>query len=118
VTELPFPISYAAIVGVAAILMYLSSTLFVLPGEPERGTPSSQSAGFLKYLQEGIDVFKNDTRFRLFVFAQWAGALNLMAVPFYLLVAVVGPVRGQVSFFTVIYDIVPPSVEVLAIAGG
>lgn len=88
VTRLAFPTSYAAVAAVAAFLMYVSATLFILPGEPACGVSPSRTPGFSAYLRDGLHVVGTDRRFRLFVVAQWAGALNLMALPFYLVVAV------------------------------
>ncbi len=93
VAGLDFPLSYAAIIALASGLMFVSSTVFTLMGEPE---PVSQKPpakpGFFQYLRDGITVFKTNRRFRLFVFAQWCGGAVLMAMPFYV-------VQAQVSGF-------------------
>lgn len=86
VVGLPFPASYAAIVGMAALLMCLSSILFVWPGEPA-GEPAPQAGGFISYLQNGLVVFRRERAFRLFVFGQWGGAAAMMALPFYVVAA-------------------------------
>lgn len=86
VKELAFPTSYAAIVGMAAVLMYLSSMLFVLPGEPP-GRPAAPKGGFRAYLRDGLAIFGQEQTFRLFVFAQWGGAAAMMAMPFYVVAA-------------------------------
>lgn len=86
VIGLAFPQSYAAIVGMAALLMYVSSILFVWPGEPP-GSPAPQNSGFLRYLRDGLAVFRHEPAFRLFVFAQWGGAAAMMAMPFYVVAA-------------------------------
>lgn len=86
VTELAFPAAYAAIVGLAAMLMYLSSILFVWPGEP-RGVPAKAKGGFGAYLKDGVGVFRRERTFRLFVFAQWSGAAAMMALPFFVVAA-------------------------------
>ena len=86
-THLAFPASYAAIVGLAAALMYISSVLFVWPGEPAESSAPKAPTGFLAYLREGVTAFNHDRRFRRFVFSQWSGAFALMALPFYVVVA-------------------------------
>ena len=86
--HLVFPASYAAIIGLAAVLMYGSSILFVWPGEPNETSAPKPVTGFLAYLREGIGVFRRDHRFRRFVFSQWSGAFALMALPFYVVVSV------------------------------
>jgi len=86
VAGLSFPASYAAIVGIAALLMYLSSVLFVWPGEPA-GQPAHQEGGFINYLQNGLAAFRRERAFQLFVFGQWGGAAAMMALPFYVVAA-------------------------------
>ena len=86
VVGLPFPASYAVIVGMAALLLYISSVLFVWPGEPA-GQPAPQEGGFISYLRNGLAVFRHEWPFRLFVFGQWGGAAAMMAVPFYVVAA-------------------------------
>ena len=86
--HLPFPGSYAVIIGIAAALMYVSSTLFVWPGEPKKPPKTKKgSPGFIRYLQGGVDVFRQEQSFRYFVYSQWASAAALMAFPFYLIAA-------------------------------
>jgi MFS family permease len=86
VRGLAFPASYAALVGLAAALMFASSALFAWPGEP-RGEPRAAKAGFESYLREGLTIFRHERIFRLFVFAQWSGAAAMMALPFYVIAA-------------------------------
>ena len=87
VRSLDFPISYAAVLGIAALLMLLSSIIFTAMGEPEHiGSPKAP-ASFLAYLREGFAVFQNDPQFRRFVFAQWCGGAVLVAAPFYIIAA-------------------------------
>jgi len=83
VGALPFPMSYAAIIAMAALLMYLSSLTFITMEPPDPAASKSAKPGFFAYLQEGISTFKTDQRFRAFVFAQWCGGAVLMAAPFY-----------------------------------
>ncbi len=87
VGRMPFPVSYAAIIGMAAGLMFLSSTVFVSMGEPAKSATGKPRTSFATYLREGIGVFNGDNRFRLFVFAQWCGGAVLMAMPFYVVQA-------------------------------
>ena len=87
VEGLAFPASYAAIVGLAAGLMYVSSALFAWPGEPAPAESSTPPISFVSYLRDGITVFRVDQRFRRVVFSQWSGALAMMALPFYVIAA-------------------------------
>lgn len=82
-----FPASYAAVFGIAAALMLVSSVLFVSMGEPERPGISKGAESFAAYFREGRTAFRNDTRFRRFVFAQWCGGAVLIAAPFYVAAA-------------------------------
>jgi MFS family permease len=84
---LDFPISYAAVLAIAALLMVLSSVIFVVMGEPERPAAPKTAPGFMAYLREGFVVFRNDPMFRRFVFAQWCGGAVLMAAPFFIVAA-------------------------------
>ena len=84
VATLPFPTSYAAIIAMAAALMFLSATVFTAMGEPEAPCSTRPPRpSFAAYLREGIGVFRTDARFRAFVIAQWFGGAVLMAAPFY-----------------------------------
>lgn len=86
--RLPFPASYAVIIGAAAVLMYVSSTLFVWPGEPEKpATIKNPPPSFVAYLREGVEVFRQEQSFRYFVYSQWGSAAAMMAMPFYLVAA-------------------------------
>ena len=84
---LDFPISYAAILGIAAFLMLLSSFIFTAMGEPERNTPTKAATSFAAYLREGAVTFRNDPVFRRFVFAQWCGGAVVIAAPFFIVAA-------------------------------
>lgn len=82
-TNYAFPVSYAAIFAVAAVLMFVSSVVFVAMGEPPQTGANSEMPSFGAYIREGRKVFQHDRRFRLFVFSQWCGGCVLMAMPFY-----------------------------------
>ncbi|KZY49931.1 hypothetical protein A3734_09185 [Sulfitobacter sp. HI0054] len=87
---MPLLLAHAAIFALAAFLMVLSSTLFVAAGEPampERRPDHSMPQDVGSFLAGGWDVFRDDTRFRLFLYAQWLGGATLMALPFYVLAA-------------------------------
>lgn len=84
---LAIPLSYAAVLGVAAVLMALSALVFVAMGEPERAAASKAPTRFSVYLREGVETFRSDARFRRFVFAQWCGAGVMVAMPFYVVAA-------------------------------
>ena len=68
---LDFPISYAAVLGIAAFLMLVSSFIFIAMGEPTRTAPTKAATSFTTYLHEGVVAFLDDPVFRRFVFAQW-----------------------------------------------
>lgn len=84
---LDFPISYAAVLGIAAVLMLLSSFVFTAMGEPEQKSPARSAESFAAYLREGAATFHNDPAFRRFVFAQWCGGAVLIAAPFFIVAA-------------------------------
>lgn len=86
-STLAFPLSYAAIIAMASVLMYLSSVVFTAMGEPEATSETSQKPTFFQYLKDGIAVFRTDLKFRKFVYAQWCGGAVLMAMPFYVVQA-------------------------------
>lgn len=88
IERLAFPLSYAAIAGMAGILMYLSSMVFTSMGEPgARAERGDATPTFYAYLKEGVAVMRTDRTFRLFVYAQWCGGGVLMAMPFYIVQA-------------------------------
>lgn len=87
VRVLDFPASYAAILGVAGVLMLISSLTFTAMGEPAHATAPKSLASFGAYLREGAATFRDDPVFRRFVFAQWYGGAVLVAAPFYIVAA-------------------------------
>jgi MFS family permease len=82
-----FPLSYAAIIAMAAVLMFLSSCVFTAMGEPEAAPEKTHKPTFYLYLKDGVGVFRTDMKFRKFVYAQWCGGAVLMAMPFYVVQA-------------------------------
>ncbi len=82
-----FPTSYAAIMAMASVLMFLSSGVFTAMGEPGANSEKPHKATFFQYLKDGVGVFRTDLRFRNFVYAQWCGGAVLMAMPFYIVQA-------------------------------
>lgn len=87
VRQMDFPLSYAAVLGLAAVLMLFSAIVFVLMGEPKRTEQPKAPISFVTYFRAGIAVFQSDHRFRHFVFAQWCGGAVLIAAPFYVITA-------------------------------
>lgn len=85
--SLTFPLSFAAILIVAAVLMGLSAVVFLAMGEPERIVAPRAPTRFSVYLLEGVETFRTHARFRRFVFAQWCGAGVMIAMPFYVVAA-------------------------------
>lgn len=96
VGDLPFPKSYAAIIAMASILMFISSIIFTKMGEPEQNKQPANKPSFIQYLKEGIKTFKNKRDFRMFTYAQWCGGAVIMAMPFYV-------VQANVSGFDLRY---------------
>ncbi len=84
---MPFPSGYAAVVLLGAGLLYASSFSFVLSGEPGAPSPPTDPDGFAAFVRRGLEVFRADDHFRLFVYSQWLGGAVMMAVPFYILQA-------------------------------
>jgi MFS family permease len=95
-----FPTGYAALVGLGAVMLLLSSVCFVSAGEPPAPLPPEDGGkGFAAFLGDGIEVFRHDHRFRLFVQAQWLGGVVMMALPFYVLQAMdAGSTAADVAF--------------------
>jgi MFS family permease len=87
VGAMEFPSSYAAIIALASVLMFLSSGVFTVLGEPEAAPEKSRKPTFYQYLKDGAEVFRSDVKFRNFVYAQWCGGAVLMAMPFYVVQA-------------------------------
>ena len=83
IRSLEFPQSYAAVLAVAALLMLVSSAVFVAMGEPEYSSAQKSPRSFLIYLQEGLNTFRADPVFRGFVFAQWVGGAALVSASFF-----------------------------------
>lgn len=81
--------AFAVIFAVGALLMLISSTLFVSAGEPEMPPRKSRAArgGMREFLREGFATLRHDRRFRLFLIFQWLGSGTLMALPFYVVAA-------------------------------
>lgn len=84
---LPFPSGYATLVLLGAVLLFASSVCFVSSGESAAPTPANNPQSFVDFVRQGIDVFRTDHRFRLFVYSQWLGGAVMMALPFYVLQA-------------------------------
>jgi MFS family permease len=82
-----FPMSYAALVAIGAVLLFVSSVSFVSAGEPSAPPQEVPADGFTGFLRQGVAVFREDRRFRLFVYGQWLGGAVMVALPFYILQA-------------------------------
>ncbi len=86
-SALAFPSDYAAIVFLGAVLLFASSFFFVSAGEPSAPPPPHDADGFVAFVRQGVEVFRADNHFRLFVYSQWLGGAVMMALPFYILQA-------------------------------
>lgn len=97
---LAFPTGYAALVGLGAVMLLVSSVSFVSAGEPPAPlSPQDSEKGFAAFLGQGIQVFRRDRHFRFFVYAQWLGGVVMMALPFYVLQAMAaGSTAADVAF--------------------
>jgi predicted MFS family arabinose efflux permease len=82
----PFPDGHAAVLGLGALLLLVSALSFVSAGEP-KAPASLQPSGFGRFLKEGLEVYRTDGRFRLFVYARWLEGAAAMALPFYVVQA-------------------------------
>lgn len=94
-TEMAFPYGHAALFGLGAVLMFVSSGFFVSAGEPGAATIGEDTIGedrprFPEFLRRGAAVYREDRRFRLFLYSQWLGGAALMVLPFYVIQARVG----------------------------
>lgn len=87
VGTLAFPLSYAAIIALASVLMFLSSGIFTRIDPADTPPKTSDKPSFFTYLRDGLGVFRTNRNFRKFVFAQWCGGAVLMALPFYVVQA-------------------------------
>jgi MFS family permease len=90
-----FPVGYAGLVALGALLLFASSLSFVSAGEPAAPPREVAPGGFNDFLRQGMVVFRGDRRFRLFVYGQWLGGAVMMALPFYILQA--KALRGDAS---------------------
>ncbi|MEQ8249573.1 MAG: MFS transporter [Alphaproteobacteria bacterium] len=87
--DLPLLPAYAVIFVLAAVLMVLSSSLFVSAGEPPiLHRPGVPAQSLREFLSGGWHVLRVDSRFRLFLYSQWLGGATLMALPFYIVAAI------------------------------
>lgn len=85
---MPILLAYSVIFALAAVLMLISSTLFVSAGEPPLNrTTKQEGQSKREFLIGGIETLRNDGRFRLFLGSQWLGGATLMALPFYVVAA-------------------------------
>lgn len=84
-SALAFPSGYAVIVLLGAVLLYASTFSFVSAGEPAAPPSPHHGDGFAAFVREGVEVFRTDDHFRLFVYSQWLGGAVMMALPFYFL---------------------------------
>ena len=83
IRALDFPVSYAAVLGIAALFMLVSSVVFTIMKEPLRTAAPRSAENIAAYLGEGLVTFRKDIVFRRFVFAQWCGGVVLIAAPFF-----------------------------------
>ena len=83
--DLPFPVSYAAVLGLGTVLLLISALSFISAGEPEAPPSVDGARGFIDFMRDGVAIVRIDRRFRLFLYAQWLSGAVAMALPFYIL---------------------------------
>ena len=88
-----FPVDHALVLLLGALLLLISALWFVSAGEPV-APPPARPQSFGQFLKEGLAVFRNDERFRVFVYARWLEGLSAMALPFYVILAGTAGVGG------------------------
>lgn len=81
-----FPAGHAVVLLTGAGLLLISALSFVSAGEPLAPDPG-KATGFGRFLKKGLDVFRRDRRFRLFVAVRWLDGTVMMALPFYVVAA-------------------------------
>lgn len=80
--------AHAIIFGVASALMVISSISFVSAGEPPAPPAKAEErSAFRQFLKDGVQVYRSDSRFRLFLCTQWLSGATLMALPFFVVAA-------------------------------
>lgn len=87
IDSLAFPAGHAAVLGLGAALLLVSTLSFVSAGEPQAPEPPAVAATFGRFLHRGLEVFRGDDHFRLFVYAGWLERIVAMALPFYVVQA-------------------------------
>lgn len=87
IEALAFPTGHAVVLLSGAGLLLVSALSFVSTDEPLAPDPG-HSVGFGRFFREGLDVFRRDRRFRLFVAVRWLDGTVTMAQPFYLVAAI------------------------------
>jgi len=94
---------YGLIFSAGAAVLALSTLCFALLSEPPAPIVRPRSS-FSTFLWEGARVVRQDTRFRLFLYAQLLGGLTTMAAPFYVLQArrVSGVAEAEVGTFVAV----------------
>ncbi len=90
----PFPSGHAAILFLGALLLLISALSFVSAGEPQAPKPPAGPRGFGRFLSAGLEIFRADERFRLFVYARWFNGAAAMALPFYVVQASTSGIAG------------------------
>lgn len=82
-----FPGNYLTILLLGAVLLLISALSFVSAGEPGAHREANPPESFGRFVRAGIEVFRRDRRFRLFLYATWLGGGAAMALPFYIIQA-------------------------------
>lgn len=82
-----FPGNYVTILLLGALLLLISAVSFVSAGEPGARREGNPPDSFGRFLGAGIEVFRRDRHFRLFLYATWLAGVAAMALPFYIIPA-------------------------------
>jgi MFS family permease len=84
---LAFPVDYALVILLGAVLLLISALAFVSAGESEAAPGREAGESFAGFLQRGLRIYRGDRRFRLFVGARWLDGAAAMVLPFYIIEA-------------------------------
>ena len=90
-----FPAGYGVIFLMGSALLLGSATCFISAGESPAPAADSRERAFASFLGRGLEVVRNDPRFRGFLLAQWVGGLVQMAYPFYIVQAKLAGITEQ-----------------------
>ena len=99
--SLSFPAGYALIFLLGSLLLTGSTISFLSAGESPAPLPEERM-GFGRFLLQGFQIVRMDTRFRLFLYSRWLSGAVTLALPFYILEAKNAEIAEKdIAFFLV-----------------